>query len=101
MQYGPPAVGRALSRDDLTRRTRPTHLRLPPSYTPVPLPQAEMCGYLVPQPADLLSAFADWTNTHYGTGFGSSCYYSTECLRNPAYASQWPNQVRVRRGLPS
>ena len=56
--------------------------------------KADMCQYLVPQPApaNLLSVFADWTNSHYGTGFGASCYYSTECLRNPAYASQWPNQ---------
>ena len=27
-----------------------------------------------------LEAFAAWTNDHYGSGFGSSCYYSTACL---------------------
>jgi hypothetical protein len=27
-----------------------------------------------------LEAFAQWTNDHYGTSFGSSCYYSTKCL---------------------
>ena len=33
----------------------------------------DMCAYLVPQPADALAAFAQWTNDHYGTGFGGSC----------------------------
>ena len=27
-----------------------------------------------------LTQFAAWTNSHYGKGFGSSCYYSTSCL---------------------
>ena len=31
-----------------------------------------------------LEAFAQWTNDHYGTTFGSSCYYSTKCLADPA-----------------
>ena len=46
----------------------------------------------MPQPSDILTAFASWTKDHYGANFGASCYYSTECLRNPAYKDQWPNQ---------
>ena len=38
-----------------------------------------------------LKALSNWTHEHYGPEFGSSCYYSTECLSNPQYAASWPN----------
>jgi hypothetical protein len=38
---------------------------------------------------DLLAAFASWTNDHYGSDFGSSCYYSTACLSDPSRVSEW------------
>ncbi|RYG50408.1 hypothetical protein EON67_05330 [archaeon] len=49
----------------------------------------EMCSYLVPQPANVLAAFANWTNTHYGATFGASCYYSTACLSDPKRVAEW------------
>jgi len=54
----------------------------------------EMCNYLIDptseQPKDdLLQAFANWTNDHYGTSFGASCYYSTACLSDPTRVSEW------------
>lgn len=56
-----------------------------------------MCAYLVTDAAagtyltgwPALVAFANWTAVHYGPTFGSSCYYSTECLSNVAYWAQW------------
>ena len=38
---------------------------------------------------DLLTRFAAWTNDHYGTSFGSSCYYSTSCLSDPSRVDEW------------
>jgi hypothetical protein len=55
--------------------------------------KAALCAAMAGSAANPIKAFADWTNTHYGPSFGASCYYSTECLSNPAYASQWPNQM--------
>jgi pimeloyl-ACP methyl ester carboxylesterase len=51
----------------------------------------EMCSYLVPESddVDVLAAFANWTNDHYGTSFGSSCYYSTACLSDPTRVDEW------------
>ena len=47
-----------------------------------------------------LEAFAQWTNDHYGTTFGSSCYYSTKCLADPASAKSdtttWVSQCCPR-----
>lgn len=48
-----------------------------------------LCGYMVPQPADPLAAFAQWTNTHYGPTFGASCYYSTVCMSTASMSDQW------------
>ncbi len=53
--------------------------------------KAALCTTMLGGP-DPLTQLATWTNTHYGTSFGSSCYYSTVCLSDPTYASQWPNQ---------
>lgn len=38
-------------------------------------------GYLTGWPA--LTAFQNWTVTHYGAEYPTSCYYSTQCLSNP------------------
>ena len=60
-----------------------------------------MCSYLVDSTNDnkkqgitngdddLLTRFAAWTNDHYGTSFGSSCYYSTSCLSDPSRVDEW------------
>lgn len=50
-----------------------------------------MCSYLVPQPIDILSAFAEFVSVHYGPTFGDSCYYSTDCLSDPTQYMQWYN----------
>lgn len=55
--------------------------------------KAALCAAMTGSSSNPIKAFADWTNTHYGPSFGSGCYYSTECLSNPAYAAQWPNQM--------
>ena len=47
-----------------------------------------LCAALVPS-TDPLAQFAAWTRAHYGPSFGSSCYYSTVCLSDSAYESQW------------
>ena len=51
----------------------------------------EMCAYLDPLPADPLAAFANWTITHYGAAYSSSCYYSTACLSNASRIDEWFN----------
>jgi len=35
-----------------------------------------------------LEGFSAWTRSHYGDGFGSSCYYSTKCLAGSDAASK-------------
>lgn len=75
-------------------RSRSTTSQFPPCrISPLSLtfPQA-LCSYMVPLTSTPLVQFANWTNTHYGPGFGAQCYYSTVCLSDPSYASQWPNQ---------
>ena len=47
--------------------------------------KAIMCNQLPPAtaPADQLTrAFANFTNSFWGTAFGSNCFYDTNCLIN-------------------
>jgi hypothetical protein len=50
-----------------------------------------LCNYMTEPASDPLSQLANWTNAHYGPSFGSSCYYSTVCLSDASYSSQWPD----------
>lgn len=53
--------------------------------------KVEMCNYIVGLDTSLevMTQFANFTNEHYGTTFGSSCYYSTACLSDPTRVSEW------------
>eukprot|EP00744_Colponema_vietnamica_P011132 GILI01015663.1.p1 GENE.GILI01015663.1~~GILI01015663.1.p1 ORF type:complete len:479 (+),score=119.79 GILI01015663.1:96-1532(+) len=48
-----------------------------------------LCDSMVPLPADPLATYANVIQTLWGQSFTSNCYYSTECLSNPAYESTW------------
>lgn len=50
-----------------------------------------MCAIMTTQDADIdpITAFANWTISHFGPDFGSNCYYSTKCLSNSKYSDQW------------
>jgi len=49
-----------------------------------------MCAYFDDaQYPDVLTAFAAWTNAHYGDDFGASCYYSTACLSDASRVDEW------------
>lgn len=47
-----------------------------------------LCSALLPS-SDPLAQFALYIKSRYGPNFGSSCYYSTECLSNSQYIDQW------------
>jgi len=48
-----------------------------------------LCTYMTNPNDTPLNNLANWTNFHYGPSFGSSCYYSTVCLSQQQYSSQW------------
>ena len=48
-----------------------------------------LCDSIVPLSADPFTQYATIIKALWGQSFTSSCYYSTECLSNPKYSSQW------------
>jgi hypothetical protein len=56
--------------------------------------RTELCAAMLPLQRDPIAQFAiNWTLPHYGADFGGQCYYSTVCLSDAKYSSQWPNQL--------
>ena len=49
----------------------------------------EMCTALQTPSADPLVNYANYIRRIWGNHFTGNCYYSTECLSNPAFADTW------------
>lgn len=53
----------------------------------------QLCNTIQPlnqsTPTSIFEQYATIIEDLWGANFGSSCYYSTECLSNPQYSDQW------------